>query len=107
MESKAISAPWLLRVSWLELMTLAVCLSLDVLEFIIPTLSMPVLGDIVDLTGFIFCYMYFGWIALITLLEVLPGLDIIPIFTSTWLIWYYFQRRRLRIRMAEELERWK
>ena len=107
METKAISAPWLLRISWEELLTLAVCLSLDVLEYIIPVLSMPLVGDIIDITGFIFCYMYFGWIGLVTLLEVIPGLDVIPIFTATWLVWYYYHRRRLRTVLDAELEKWK
>lgn len=106
METETVSAPWILKVSWEELTTLIVCLSLDILEFIAPMLLTPVLGDILDLAGFLFCAVYFNVIGAISLLELVPGLDVIPLFSLTWLTWYLYRRRKLRQRAEEHLGEW-
>lgn len=106
MESETISAPWILKISWEELMTLLVCLCLDLLEFVAPILLTPVLGDMLDLAGFLFCAVYFNVVGAISLLELVPGLDVVPIFSLTWLTWYLLRRRRMRKRVEEQLGEW-
>ena len=106
MESETISAPWILKISWEEFMTLLVCLCLDLLEFVAPILLTPVLGDILDLAGFLFCAVYFNVVGAISLLELVPGLDVVPIFSLTWLTWFLLRRRRLRQRVEEQLGEW-
>jgi len=102
-----LSAPWLIRLNWDELATLIVCVSLDVVEYIAPVLMMPVAGDFVDFAGIIFCVYFFSWVGFISLLELIPGMDFMPIFTLTWLVWYIYKRRDARIRIEQELDRWK
>jgi len=106
LESETISAPWILKISWEELMTLLVCLCLDLLEFVAPILLTPVLGDMLDLAGFLFCAVYFNVVGAISLLELVPGLDVVPIFSLTWLTWYLLRRRRMRKRVEEQLGEW-
>lgn len=88
-------------------MTLAVCLSLDLLEYMIPFLLTPLYGDILDITGTIFSYIYFGWIGALTLLELVPGMDIFPIFTLTWVIWYLYKREKRKSKFSSDLEKWR
>lgn len=104
---KYLSTPWLIRLWWQELATLVVCLSLDFLEYLIPPLMAPFVGDILDFAGVVFCVLFFGWIGSISLLELIPGLDVIPIFIITWLVWFIFKRWSTRMRMEYELERWR
>jgi len=106
LQTETVSAPWLLRVSWEELTTLAVCLALDLLELAAPTLLSPLLGDLLDFTGLIFAAIYFNWFAAISLLELLPGLDPVPLFTLTWIAWYTHRRRRLKKKLETELTKW-
>ena len=106
METETVSAPWILKITWEELTTLSVCLCLDLLEFVAPMLLTPVLGDILDLAGFLFCAVYFNVVGAISLLELVPGLDVVPFFSLTWLTWYLLRRRRLRQRLEEQLGEW-
>ncbi len=104
---KTLSAPWLVRLNWDELISLLVCVSLDLLEFVFPPLLVPLVGDILDFAGIVFCVYFFNWVGLVALFELLPGLDILPNFTITWLVWYILKRRSSQSRMEEELERWR
>ena len=104
---RTLSAPWLTRLNWDELSTLTVCVCLDLLEYVVPPLLVPMAGDILDLGGIAFCLAYFGWSGLISIAELVPGMDIAPIFTATWLVWYLFKRRRARIEIEGELEKWR
>jgi hypothetical protein len=106
MQSEEISAPWLLRLSWEELTTLIICVALDILELAAPVFLEPIFGDLIDFAGLIFAAYYFRWFAAITLLELLPGLDAIPLFSLTWLAWYINRRQRLRRELESELEKW-
>lgn len=106
MEAETVSAPWVLRVSWEELTTLTVCLCLDLIELVAPMLLTPTLGDILDLAGFLFCAIYFNVIGAISLLELVPGLDVVPFFSITWLTWYLHRRRKLRHQVEEQLGEW-
>lgn len=107
MHAKSLSAPWLVRMTWEELITLLGCLSLDFIEIIFPPLQMPIAGDLLDLVGLIFCFTFFRWYGIISLLEIIPGLDILPIYTISWLTWYIFKRRRELTRVQDSLEKWK
>ncbi|MFQ6053110.1 MAG: hypothetical protein ACE5OO_02625 [Candidatus Bathyarchaeia archaeon] len=104
---RTLSKPWLVDLSWEELTTLIVCLGLDFIEYIFPALMTPLLGDLLDLAGIVFCGIYFRWIGAVALLELIPGLDVLPNFTITWLVWYVFKRWRAKARLESELERWR
>ena len=106
METQTVSAPWILKISWEELVTLSICLGLDLLEYIAPIFLTPLIGDIIDFVGFIFCVIYYNFWGIFALGELVPGLDIVPFFTMTWLVWYYVRRRRLRKKLNQELEQW-
>ena len=84
-----------------------VCVSLDLVEYLFPLLMMPVAGDPVDLVGITFSVFFFRWIGAITFLELIPGLDSLPIFTLAWLIWYLVKRKREGRRQKAELDGWK
>lgn len=99
--------PWLIRLFWDEMVTLLVCISLDMIEYIFPLLLMPVAGDLVDIIGLSLCIYFFNWIGLISVLELIPGLDSLPIFTATWLIWYVLKRRQAKLKQDVELEDWR
>lgn len=104
---KTISEPWLIGLSWKELATLIFCLTLDFVEYLFPILLTPLLGDLLDLIGIVFSFIFFGWVGLITMLEVIPGLDILPLFTLTWLCWYISKKRGEKISIEEQLEKWR
>lgn len=106
MEIRTVSAPWILKMSWEEIATLLVCLTLDLIEFISPLFLTPLLGDVLDFMGFLFCVLCYNYLGALTLLELVPGLDIVPFFTVTWVIWYFLRRRRLKKKLDQELERW-
>jgi len=105
--TKSLSAPWAVRLTWDELATLAVCLSLDFVEYLFPMLMTPLYGDLFDLAGVAFSLVFFRWFGLISLLEIVPGLDALPIYTANWLVWYLFKRRREMMHAEDQLERWK
>lgn len=107
MATKPLSIPRLINPAWEELTTLVVCLGLDFIELLAPALMAPLIGDILDLAGVVFCAFYLRMPGFITLLELIPGLDVLPIFTVAWLIWYVFKKRRDRARMEHELELWR
>jgi len=104
---KTLSAPWLIRLNWDELTTLLVCVSLDLLEYTLPMLMLPLAGDIVDFIGLLFCVFYFSWVGFLSLFELLPGLDVLPCFTATWLVWYLRRRQNAQLKIEEELEKWR
>jgi len=66
----------------------------------------PIIGDLVDFVGLLFAAVYFKWFAAISLLELFPGLDAVPLFTLTWASWYTYRRRRMRKTLEKELEKW-
>jgi len=61
-------------------------LSIDGIEYIIPILLAPFVGDIYDVVGLIASVSMFGWIGFSSALDLTPGLNILPINTITWLI---------------------
>jgi len=77
-----------------ELIFLIICVLLDVSEYVVAVLLLPVVGDILDIIGIVACLAMFRWIGLISLFELVPGADILPIFIITWLAWYFLRKRR-------------
>ncbi len=86
-----------------ELISLIVCILLDISEYIAVILILPVVGDMLDLAGIIVCLAMFRWVGLVSLLELVPGADILPIFIITWLIGYFLRKRRDREKEKQEL----
>ena len=101
------NAPWERRLTWDELSTLAVCLSLDLLEYLIPFMMTPIFGDILDFTGITFALIYFNIYGAISILELIPGFDILPLYTITWITWYLHSSRTQKKQIQEELENWR
>jgi len=75
-----------------ELIGLVVCVALDVVEYILTILLLPLIGDIIDLGGIIFSLYYFKWIGLLTLLELVPGGDLLPLYIIAWIVWYSLRK---------------
>lgn len=100
-------APWERGLTWEEMSTLAVCLALDLLEYVIPLMMTPIFGDVLDLVGIAFALIYFNLYGAIAILELIPGSDALPIYTITWLTWYLQSSRVKKQQIREELDRWK
>ena len=77
-----------------ELLFLIICVVLDISEYVVTILLLPSVGDILDIVGIIACLAIFRWVGIISLLELIPGVDVFPIFIITWLIWYSLKKRR-------------
>lgn len=107
MEIKTIETPWSSHFTWEELSTLAICLALDLLDYLVPFLVTPIYGDILDFAGIVFCVLYFNWIGALTFLEIIPGLDIIPIYSISWFTWYLNTSRARKKKLQEQLELWR
>jgi hypothetical protein len=107
MEIKTIETPWLSHFTWEDLFTLSICLALDLLDYLVPFLTTPIYGDILDFSGIVFCILFFNWIGAITILEIVPGLDIIPIYSISWLTWYLNTSRTKKKQLQEQLEQWR
>ena len=78
----------------IELVTLIVCVFFDVIEYAAAVLTMPLIGDAFDFVGILFCFFMFRWIGLASLMELLPGADVLPIFIITWLMWYFLRKHK-------------
>ena len=79
-------------ISYGELTRLITCITIDGIEYFIPILLTPFVGDIFDCIGLVTSLVIFGWIGLISALDLVPGLDILPINTITWFIWIVSRR---------------
>jgi hypothetical protein len=82
----------------IELLFLSVCIILDISEYIVALLLLPVFGDILDLAGIFASFLMFKWIGFVAILELVPGADILPIFIITWILWYLTKKRRLPLK---------
>ena len=78
-----------------ELFSLVFCVILDVTEYAAAVLTMPLVGDVFDVFGILVCFAIFRWIGLVSLIELLPGADVLPIFIITWLIWYFLKKQKI------------
>ena len=73
--------------SYREVINLIICIFLDSLDYIVPILRLPLIGDLFDLVGLAIAFVLFGWIGLISFLEFVPGLDLLPMSTVNLMIW--------------------
>jgi hypothetical protein len=80
--------------SEVELFSLILCIVLDISEYAAAILTMPVVGDMLDVAGIIACLVMFRWIGIVSLFELVPGADILPIFIITWLVWYFLKKQK-------------
>ncbi len=74
-------------ISYGEFKRLLVCLCLDFVEYVFLFL-MPPLGEIFGVAALIISLLMFGWIGLLSGLDMVPFADILPINTITWFIWF-------------------
>jgi hypothetical protein len=79
----------------IELFSLIFCVILDVIEYAAAVLMMPVVGDVFDVVGILVCLVIFRWIGLVSLVELVPGADVLPIFIITWLMWYLLKKQKI------------
>lgn len=79
-----------------EMLFLIVCVVLDVSEYVVTILLLSVVGDFLDIVGVIACLVMFRWVGVLSVLELVPGVDIIPVFIITWLIWYLLKKVKKR-----------
>ena len=77
-----------------ELLFLIICIVLDIIEYVVTILLLPMVGDFLDIVGIIACLVMFRWVGIISLLELIPGADIFPIFIITWLVWYFLKKKK-------------
>ncbi len=76
-----------------ELLFLIICIILDVSEYVVTILLQPWLGDLLDIVGIIACLLMFRLEGIVSLLELVPGLDVLPTFIITWILWYWLKRQ--------------
>jgi len=104
---KSVYASWEKWLTWDEMLTLVVCLSLDLLEYLIPIMMTPIYGDMVDIVGIVFAFIFFNWYGIIPMIELIPGFDILPLYTITWITWYLQSSSVKKRRVKAELESWR
>lgn len=101
-----ISLPQYFIFSGVELLSLILCIVLDISEYMAAVLMMPVMGDLLDVAGIVACLLMFRWIGIVSLFELVPGADVFPIFIITWLVWYFIKKtQQERVRAQEEQAR--
>jgi len=81
-------------ISYGEFTRLVVSLSIDVIEYIIPVLMLPLIGDLIDIVGVATAIYLYREVGLLALLELVPGLDFLPMNTVAWLVWLLLKRQR-------------
>lgn len=77
-----------------ELTRLIISLSIDVIEYIVPILMLPIIGDFYDLIGLTTSLYLYKGIGAISALDLIPGLDILPINTIAWFVWIILKRQK-------------
>jgi hypothetical protein len=90
-----------------ELILLFFCIILDVIEYLVKPLLAPIIGDLLDLIGITVSIFMFGWIGALSMLELVPGLDILPIYSITWITWYYMKKDREKKEREKFQKKWK
>jgi len=85
-----------------ELFSLILCMVLDISEYVAAVLLLPVVGDMLDVVGIIACLAIFRWTGIVSLFELVPGADILPIFIITWLAWYFLKKQERRTKKTAE-----
>ena len=90
-----------------EAIRLVICVAFDVAEYAVPILLTPIIGDILDIAGIGLGIALFGWLGLISVVELLPLFDYFPVFTFMWIIWYYLRKQEEKERLEKLKEKWK
>lgn len=85
----------------IELLFLGVCILLDISEYIVAILLLPLFGDLLDLAGIVASFVMFRWVGLVSVIELIPGVDILPIFIITWIIWYITKKRVIPLKIGK------
>ena len=85
----------------IEIVSLVFCVILDVIEYAAAILTMPVVGDLFDVIGILFCFVIFRWVGLVSLVELVPGADVFPVFIITWLVWYFLKKQKITTRKRQ------
>ncbi len=86
---------WVLRaLTYGEFMRLVISASIDAVEYVVPILSLPLIGDIFDIVGLATSLYLYGWTGLVAALELVPGLDLLPLNVLTWVVWIIIKRQR-------------
>ena len=107
MESeRQVKTPKYLMLTVEEFVRLIICIVFDVVEFAIPILLSPLVGDAVDIVGFWAGILMFGWVGCLSLLELVPMADYFPIFLVTWAVWYYRKKRREKRELEKIQKKW-
>jgi hypothetical protein len=102
-KSQQKKVPTYIVFSQIELLFLVLCVILDVSEYIVAILLLPVFGDILDIAGIFGSLLMFKWIGIISILELIPGVDILPIFIITWTMWYLTKKRKITIKNYKKI----
>lgn len=84
----------------IELLFLSICILLDISEYMFAILLLPLFGDFLDLAGIFGSILMFQWIGVFSIIELIPGADILPIFIITWILWYITKKRAIPIKIA-------
>ena len=92
--------------SEVELFSLILCILLDISEYVAAVLLLPVVGDVLDVVGIIACLVMFRWIGIVSLFELVPGADILPIFIITWLVWYFLKKQKKKEEQERLQKKW-
>lgn len=79
-------------ISYGEFIRLIVCVTIDGVEYVIPIFLTPFVGTIYSFVGLVTSLYMFGWIGLISALDLISGLDILPMLTITWVVWVLSKR---------------
>lgn len=90
-----------------EITRLIICIIFDLVEFAVPFLLSPLVGDTIDIMGFWTGILMFRWIGCLTILELVPYADYFPVFVFTWVVWYYRKKRKDRTELAKLRKKWK
>lgn len=77
-----------------EFVRLVVSLSIDLIEYIIPILLLPIIGTLYAIVGVSTSLYLYGWVGLIAMLDLIPGLNLLPMNTVTWAVWLIAKRQR-------------
>ena len=73
--------------SYGELIKLTVCLSLDICDYVVIFLLSSIVGDFFSIISLATTIYMFGLLGLIEILDFIPGFDLLPMATITWLAW--------------------
>ena len=93
--TRSVRVPQYFIFTEIELISLIFCVILDIIEYATAVLMMPLVGDVFDIVGILGCFALFRWIGLVSLVELLPGADVLPIFIIIWLMWYFLKKQKI------------